>query len=171
LFDHIIARILVHVGECRRAAEILERSWSTAKETGVTFVGPFVLGLLAFASDEPGRRGEALHDGQTILDRGCVSHNYFWFYRYAMELRQAEGDWEGTDAYANALEAYYSPDPPPWVDFVVTRARALTQLARDGANEATLQAVRHVRDEAMRSGLHKERLSLEAALPNPLSNT
>ena len=123
-----------------------------------------MLGALALATIDPVRRRDALREGQSILDRGCVSHNYFWFYRHAIEVSLNEGDWDAAESYARALESYFYTEPVPWADFVVARGRALTELGRKGSNEHVVAQLRQLRDDAARLGLQADLERLDAAL-------
>jgi class 3 adenylate cyclase/tetratricopeptide (TPR) repeat protein len=164
LFDYIIARILLHRGEPEAAVTLLERSWATAVDTGATFIGPFVLGLLALASVDTRRRSQALHEGQTVLDRGCVSHNYFWFYRHAIDVCLDAGDWDAADRYAHSLEERFREDAHPWAEFVTAQGRALATLGRTGHGREIDSRLSALSSRAEALGLRLERVRLQAVL-------
>lgn len=105
-----------------------------------------------------------MREGQAILDRGCVSHNYFWFYRDAIEVSLSEAAWDAVDAYAQALEDYFKAEPIPWSDFIIARARTLTELRRRGRSERVVTQLRRLRDEATRLGMRTELAYLETVL-------
>jgi class 3 adenylate cyclase/tetratricopeptide (TPR) repeat protein len=163
LFNGIIARIRLDAGDRAAAMELIQSSWEISRETGPAFVGPCVLGVMALASADADRRREALREGQAILDRGCVSHNYFWFYRCAIEVSLAESDWDAADAYALALETYFRAEPAGWSDFIIGWGRALAEFGRRGAREPVAR-LQHLRDEARRQGMKAELVRLDAAL-------
>ena len=79
--------------------------------------------------ENPAERRAALAEAETLLAAGSVSHNYFWFYREAIETALQAGDWEAVGRYADALERYTRPEPLPWADLHVARARALGEAA------------------------------------------
>jgi tetratricopeptide (TPR) repeat protein len=164
LFNGMIARIRLDTGDRAGALELLQSSWAISRETGATFVGPCVLGVMALAAIDAGRRREALREGQAILDRGCVSHNYFWFYRDAIEVSLEEADWNAAEAYALALESYFRAEPAPWPDFIVERGRALAEFGRHGPREPVVARLQRLRDEARRMGMKAELARLDAAL-------
>ena len=158
-----------HASCCTRAtvpaqSNCSNSSWAISRETGVTFFGPFVLGAMALARSEPGARREALREGQAILDRGCVSHNYFWFYRDAIEVSLADADWDAAEAYALALESYFRAEAAPWPAFIGARGHALAEFGGRGPSESVVAQVRRLRDEAAHLGMSAERSALEAAL-------
>ncbi|MGH8677567.1 MAG: tetratricopeptide repeat protein, partial [Burkholderiales bacterium] len=163
LFNDILARIWLHVGDRAGAVKLLEESLAISRETGITFLGPFVLGAIALAADESTRRRDALNEGEAILSRGCVAHNVFWFYRDAIEVSLAEGAWDQADAYTAALDTYFREEPMAWADFIVARGRALAQFGR-GPRAGALQQVRQLRDQAARLNMMAELIRLDAAL-------
>jgi class 3 adenylate cyclase/tetratricopeptide (TPR) repeat protein len=163
-YSEPLARLRLHAGDRAGAVELLENGWAISQETGVTQLGPLILGALALATTDPARRREALREGQAILERGCVSHNYFWFNRCAIDVSLAERDWDGADAYADALERHFHAEPWPWADFVIARGRALAELGRRGPEDRVVARLRQLRDEAARLGLRTDAAHLDAVL-------
>ncbi|HKQ26012.1 MAG TPA: AAA family ATPase [Burkholderiales bacterium] len=164
LCNHGIAVARLHRGDRQGALELLETSLTVAQETGMNFWGPIVCSVIAMASGDPKRRQDALRQGQDLLDRGCVSHNYFWFYRDAIEVSLAMNDWDQADRYAGALEEYFRVEPMSWPSFIVARGRALAEFGRGTLGEATVSRIKHLRDQATRLNMHSELTRLEAAL-------
>jgi len=163
-FSDALARIRLHAGDRAGAVELLEGGWAIARETGATQVGPTVLGALAATTPDPVRRRTALAEGQAILDRGCVSHNYFWFYRHAIDVSLAESDWDAADAYAHALERYFHAEPVPWSEFIVARGQALAALGRQGPDELVVAQLHRLRNDAARLGLRTDFERFDAVL-------
>jgi hypothetical protein len=82
-----------------------------------------------------------------------VSHNYFWFYRDAIDVSLDAGDWDSAERYTAALEDYTRPEPLPWSDFFVARGRALATWGR-GTQDGALHATLHdLSNEAHRLGI------------------
>lgn len=107
-----------------------------------------------------------LDEGERLLAEGCVAHNYFLFYRDAIESCMARGDGEGVVRYADALEAYTSGEPLPWSNFLIARARALAAWGRGARDAASLAELARLRDQAASAGLGPLRAALdEAAAP------
>jgi class 3 adenylate cyclase len=146
LFNDVIARIRLQTGDRTGAIELLDESWKLSRETGVTFVGPVVLGAIAMATTDPGRRQEALHQGEAILNDGCASHNYFRFYRDAIEVSLRQQAWDKTDTYANALERYCGANRSPWPDFFIAQGRALAEAGRRGSGETIVARLKQPSD-------------------------
>jgi len=110
----------------------LRRAYAICQETGVTtFAGPWVLGMLASLTKDPETRDWALREGQRVLsEQICVSRNYIYFYRYAMDASISARHWADAERYALKLEEYTGPEPLPVCDFFVARARALSKVGR-----------------------------------------
>jgi tetratricopeptide (TPR) repeat protein len=147
-----LARVIAFLGRRADAISLLEQAYALSCESGITFSGPWVLGALAMTTDDPATRQWALAEGETILARGCVFHNYFWFYRDAIEVSLETEDWSGVERYASALEQFTDAEPVPWTSFFVARGRALATYGRGARDQATLQELRHLRDLAEGTG-------------------
>ncbi len=87
-----------------------------------------------------------------LLEQGCVSHNYLWFYRYAMEACLKMRDPEGVERFARAALSYTADEPLPWVDLLVARARALAALSVNGENVEALELLGGLRTQVMEAG-------------------
>ena len=89
-----------------------------------------------------------LAEGERLLARGCVSHNYLEFHHYAMELCGRWQDWDEVRRHADALEAYTREEPLPWVEVIVGAHRAIAEAgstpgsAADRTVDAALQLAR-----------------------------
>ena len=95
-----LARVIASLGRRADAITLLEQAYAISCESGITFSGPWVLGALAMITEDPATRRWALEEGETILARGCVFHNYFWFYRDAIEVSLETEDWDAVERYA-----------------------------------------------------------------------
>ena len=145
-----------------RRAEALanaEEAVKISREMGTAFLGPFALGALALASDDPTARQAALEEGEELLRAGAVSHNHLLFPRDAIEFYLEIGNWDGVERTAAGLEQYTRSEPLRFADFYVARGRVLTALGRGQSDMAELAAeLERVRDEG-------ERLGILVALP------
>ena len=168
LCNHGVALARLQRGDRQGALELLETSLIVARETGITFWGPLVCGVIAMASSDPKCRHDALRQGQALLDQGCVGHNYLGFYRDAIEVSLAMNEWDQADLYATALEEYFRDEPMPWPSFTVARGRALASLGRGKGTKALLAQIERLREEAARFGMKSELGLLEAALQRKL---
>ena len=161
-----IAKGLLLGGPRREAITVLRDALAISREAGHRFTGGIVLGGLASATDDDEERSRVLDEGERLLAEGCVAHNYFLFYRDAIESCMARGDGEGVVRYADALEAYTSGEPLPWSNFLIARARALAAWGRGARDAASLAELARLRDQAASAGLGPLRAALdEAAAP------
>ena len=143
----------------------LRRAYAICQETGVTFAGPWVLGMLASLTDNPETREWALREGQRVLsEQICVSHNYIYFYRYAMDASISARLWTEAERYALELEEYTRPEPLPVCDFFIARARALSDLERRQRDGVLVVELRRLADEAKRMGLNSDLPAIREAL-------
>lgn len=153
-------------GDRRRAQSLLQQAYSTCEEAGLAFQGAATLGMLALVAEDESVRADALHTGQALLDRGCVSHNHLYFYRDAMEVSATHRRWNDVERYAGRLQAYTRAEPLPWSDLLIARGLALARFGRDPQDAAARSELLRVRAEALRVGFYSARLppDVEAAL-------
>ena len=158
------AALLCTEGRRRDAVELLQRGVAISRETGVGYIGPWILGQLAATTEDPGVRQQALEEGEHILRAGAVSHCHIWFYQFAMEAALDAGAWAEVDRYAAALEEYTRAEPLPLPDFFIGRGRALAACGR-GRREAALTAeLVRLRHDADHFGLRIALPALDTAL-------
>ena len=62
------------------------------RETGITFCGPLALGIFSLSCGDADTRCAAFEEAEAALAGGCVSHNYFWFYRVGAGYTVRLGD-------------------------------------------------------------------------------
>jgi class 3 adenylate cyclase/tetratricopeptide (TPR) repeat protein len=152
-------------GRRSEARELLMQATSITREVGRTFTAGYSFGAMAWVmADEGAAREAAMDEGEAVLREGAVSHNYFWFYRFAMDALLIVEDWEGAERYAAALEDYTRDEPLPWTDFFIARGRTLAAFGRGRRDEVTMQALRRLHDQAARTGLRVALPALASAL-------
>ena len=157
---------LYHIasGDHRQAQEVLTEAVTIARERPAFFAGK-VLGVIAYVmSDDPLAREAALEEGEMVLADGAISHNYLWFYRFAMDALLTVNDWERVEKYATALENYTREEPLQWSDFFIARGRALAAFGRGKRDDTTVKELQRLRDSAEQSGLKIALPALENAL-------
>jgi tetratricopeptide (TPR) repeat protein len=122
------------LGNQREADEMLRDATALALEACPVYCGPWCLSAEALYGQDRDRAGSLLRQGEALLARGCVSHNYLEFYRHAIEFSLRGGDFDGAARHAAALEAYTGGDPLPWAEVIIRRARLLG-AARGGTGK------------------------------------
>ena len=139
-----------------------ESALAKLRELGaMSFIGPWLLSTVARASSESARRREALAEGEELLAKGSVGHNYYRFYRYAMDACAAAGEWSEVRRYAQLLAVYTAEEPAPWSDFFIARAHALADTA-EGLD--TRDRLRQLRTDAEAARLRTAIPAMDAAL-------
>ncbi len=161
---HHQARCLLGRQRPAEALALLAEALAISRETGISFIGPRILGTTALAATDAAVKHDALAEGEEVVRAGCFAHNVMWFYRDAMDASLADGAWDEAERYANALADYTRPEPLPWSDLFIARGRALTAHGRGRRDPETLAALGHLRDEAIRVGFVAALPGLEAAL-------
>jgi class 3 adenylate cyclase/tetratricopeptide (TPR) repeat protein len=159
-----IARLTAAEGNRSDASKLVEQALNICRDTGMKYIGPTVLGCHARITDDPEARQRALDEGTSILQKGCVSHNYLWFYRDAMEVCLATDNWDAVERYAAALEDYTRPEPLLWSDFFIARGRVLATYGKGRRDDALIAKLRQLCEEANRIGFKLEARVLEDAL-------
>jgi class 3 adenylate cyclase/tetratricopeptide (TPR) repeat protein len=143
---------------------LMQEAYELSKETGIGFLGPWVLCTLALANTDPARSREALSEGEALLKEGCVGHNYFDFYRTAIDISLRDQVWSEAERYADALQAYAAEEPLPWSDFFAARGRALARHGGGARDDDTLSTLSALKAEAVRVGLQSAVPPLAEAL-------
>jgi class 3 adenylate cyclase/tetratricopeptide (TPR) repeat protein len=151
-------------GAIAEAREHARRAVEIARQTGMKFIGPWTLGVLAQLTEDSSERLGALDEAEGILHEGCVSHNYFYFCRDGVDLAIEMQDWDRALRYAQILENYTRTEPVAWSDFFVARGRALVAHHRGRRDEELMAELRRLRDEAAQIGLKIALPALEMAL-------
>jgi tetratricopeptide (TPR) repeat protein len=137
-------------GRRSEALADVEEALAISRETGMAFIGPVILGVLALTTEDATVLGTALAEGEALLAAGSISHNHLLFRRDAIEACLHVGAWDGAERHAGALEDYARQEPSPWTEFVVARGRALAAHGR-GTDIPTLTAeLKRLRSEGER---------------------
>ena len=164
--------LLIYVARIRHARgapsgetlELMRQALDLSRQTGAGFLAPWVLSTLALVSDEREAALEALSEGEELLAKGCVGHNYYAFYRNAIEVALRLEDWREAERYADALTAYAAEEPVPWSEFISARSHALAAFGRGERGEANLRELERLRQEAEAAGLHESSQAIQRAL-------
>ena len=166
-----MARVLNAEGRTSEAHRLAEEALDVSRRSEMTFHGAYVLGVVALTTADPGVRRRAVREAEDILRSGCVGHNYFWFYRDAIETCLNAGEWDEAERFAAALESYTREEPLPWSAFYIGRGRALAAVGRGKADERTAATIERLHDQALKVGLKSALPALERArLETPDTN-
>jgi class 3 adenylate cyclase/tetratricopeptide (TPR) repeat protein len=135
----MIAQLRWRGGARGEALALARQGLALARETGIHYLGPMLLGQVALVTASPVERDAALSEGEALLAEGCVCHNYFWFYEVAIDIALDGGHWGEAERLASAFEAYTEAERPRPSEVVIRRTRALASFGR-GDRGATLAA-------------------------------
>ena len=153
--------------QARRNEEALadiERALSVARQTGMEYFGPGLLGTLARISDDPAVRAAALAEADAMLETNHLGHNHLLGRRDAIEACLDATDWNGVEHHAAALERFCPDEPAPWSSFFARRGRAIAGLHRTAADRSVRQELDDLAAEARTSGYLIALPALEAAM-------
>lgn len=143
----------------------LEKDLAISRETGLGFLGPWVLSTMALVGSSGEARQAALAEGEELLGGSCVGHSYYGFYIDAMEIALGEGDWDACERYGEALAAFMAEEPLAGPSLWIERAQALSAIGRAGvADEAMKAEVERLLAVAVAANLVPAQPALKAAL-------
>jgi class 3 adenylate cyclase/tetratricopeptide (TPR) repeat protein len=125
-----LAKIAVAERRREEARQYIDEAIGIVRDVGLGFFGPLALGTAARLAEDAALRASLLKEAEAALEKGCVSHNYFWFYREAIDAALEKAQWSEAERYCLALERYASDEPLPWSSLFVARGRALARFGR-----------------------------------------
>jgi ATP/maltotriose-dependent transcriptional regulator MalT len=124
------AEVALAKGQRREALALIREGLEISEQTGPGFAGPILYGLLALLHDRAEDQEAALEAGETLLEKGSVGHNHFWFRRYAIERALLLGNWNEADRHADALLRRMTDEPLPYATYVAERGQLLARRGR-----------------------------------------
>ena len=151
-------------GRSDEALSMINGAISAARELGLSFGGPRMLGHFVRIASDPEQQDRALAEAEAVIEGGCVGHNHPFFYRDAIEVMIGRGDWDEVNRYADALAKFAEGETLPWSNLYIARARGLAAMQRDGTKSETIADLNRIRDEARSLGLVSAIPAIESAL-------
>ncbi|MEM9453626.1 MAG: hypothetical protein AAGF11_05575 [Myxococcota bacterium] len=136
-----LGQLMALRGDYDQAVVLIERGLALCRQTGFSYIGPWVLAKLAFATRDPEQRRGALAEAEACLADSTLSHNHLYFYRESMDTAFDMDEPSRIERYADALERYTTDEPLPFADLFVARGRALAAHARDPSRLEPLRAI------------------------------
>jgi class 3 adenylate cyclase/tetratricopeptide (TPR) repeat protein len=152
-------------GSNDKARECLHAALDLAKDAMI-FIGPWIMGGLALAAESPRERKLWIERGLEILQRGAVSHNYFFFHSDVINACLNDADWNGMELHADMLARYTADEPLPWSNFMVERARWAIRTKGKGSDQEMQSAGKRLLKQGREMGLKR---SLDVFLDRPSS--
>jgi hypothetical protein len=142
--------VSLSLGRTAEAHDRNEQALLFARETGMRFMGPYILALKARMESDPIKRDEYRAEGQALLDQGGFGHSPIGYHRLGIEDTLARGEWERTREHATALESYTSNEPLPYTDLLIARGRALAALGENSQDASARSELLRLKAEAQR---------------------
>ncbi len=146
------------------ALKYLAEAEAVACELAVAWMMPWVLGQRALATKDATERARALEEGERLLHSGVGDFSSVAFYLPAIETCIENEDWDRVERYAAALEDFTRAEPLGLTQLVTARGRALAAFGRGNSDDATMQELKRLRDEAEHVGWKTALPALEEAL-------
>lgn len=143
-------------GKLDEARYYTRLAYQLCEETGLNYMGPIVLGLLAELAASEDERARHIAQARAILASGAPSHNHMYFNSHMMTAALKRRDWQAAEEFTQALEAYAAKEPFPWAQFLIDRARI---LSRFGQGERSQEA----KDELQRVAAFGRKLNFVRA--------
>ena len=158
-------------GKLREGQTLIQQGYQISRETEPGYIGAWILGMLATASDDAAEQSQALSEGETLLRTSSVSHGYLHFYQLSIDVALAQKNWSEATRFASALEEYTQNEPLPWSDFYIARGRALAAFGSGQYTKQLLADLNELCEKARCYGLHSARPALKVALSEARRNT
>jgi tetratricopeptide (TPR) repeat protein len=158
------AAIVALTGRKAHALDLTRRGLEVARETGIQFIGPDLLGQLAVLTDDDALRRQSLAEGEELLRRGSIGHNHLRFNRHAIEASLNAREWDEADRYVQALEDYTRPENLPGADFWIAWGRTLAAHGRDPRSAVPIHNIERVLEQAQLIGMRPAIPALRRAL-------
>lgn len=125
------ARIFLYQNKNNQARSTIDRAVNLMEDlTMHRFIGPWLYGtqalVLAFESHAEqvnSKINDALENGEVLLKKGSIGHNYFRFYWAATETMLQLGNKNRAITYQQALRNYTQDEVTPWSEFYIDRAQ------------------------------------------------
>jgi DNA-binding SARP family transcriptional activator len=151
-------------GDAERAVARLQDAIALARASGMPYMGPIFLGILArVAAPDAVVRQPALDEAEALLATNGLAHNHLLFRRNAIDACLAIGDAAAMRRHAQQLERRTADEPLPWSAFVIRRAQTLADALEGRAGEGRALHVAAVADEGERLGLRVDAAALRTA--------
>ena len=155
------AQTLKAMGKHDDARVAINDAVDRLEHTGQSFIGPTVFAVAASLERNGSKQDRLLTSAETILDEGCVSHNYMWCTDVAIETAFENHDREALQRYAARLREYTEEQPLGFADFLIEKASALAKIVEGNCGLDLVEEIKILEKTAKRTGLKPEVQFLE----------
>ena len=155
LFKSIVYTFMskIHFSRAGMIPVMMAAMEKKVREVGMAFIGPSVLAVCAALTPDGRRRSDLLREAEEILDTGCVSHNYIYFARTAIDLSLQNRDWDAVERYVTRLETYTQEQSLEWCDLIIARGRALAAWGKGIRDHDLRLELKHLAGQTETAGL------------------
>ena len=141
-------------GDAERAVARLQDAIALARASGMAYMGPVFLGILArVAAQDAAVRQPALDEAEALLATNGLAHNHLLFRRQAIDAGLAIGDAPAMRRHARLLDERTAAEPLPWSTFVIRRAHVLADRLEDVAGDGLATRLAALAQEGESLGL------------------
>ena len=98
--------------------------------------GRFGAGVV-FLPNDPAERESLIKEAEDILAKGCVGHNPFWFYQFALQAALNNREWDYLQRFREGAEKYDPELKSAWTRFYIERSSVLETWYRDRYSDDT----------------------------------
>jgi class 3 adenylate cyclase/tetratricopeptide (TPR) repeat protein len=141
-------------------------AYRLCEETGLNYMGPIVLGMLAELAASESERQAHIAQARAILKAGAPIHNHMYFNNHMMTASLKRQEWEAAESFAQAMADYTAKEPFPWADLLIARARILIRVGRGEHSEAAKAELSRVAALGRKYNFIRATHALDDALAN-----
>ncbi len=134
-----LAELALIAGQLDEARHYANWAYTLCEETGLNYVGPIVLGMLAELAASESERQAHIAQARAILKAGAPFHNHMYFNSHMIAASLSRREWETAESFAQAIVDYTAQEPFAWANFLIERARILIRVGR-GERSAAVNA-------------------------------
>jgi hypothetical protein len=139
-------------------------AYKLCEETGLNYMGPIVLGMLAELAGSESERQAHIAQARDILRSGAPVHNHMYFNNHMMTASLKRQEWEAAEGFAEAMADYTAKEPFPWASFLIDRARILIRVGKGERNDAAKAETARVASLGRQYGFVRAAQALDDAL-------
>lgn len=146
------------------ARHFADWAYRLCEETGLNYMGPIVLGMQAELSHSESERQALIAKARAILKAGAPVHNHMYFNNHMMTASVKRGEWEAAEGFAQAMADYTAPEPFPWAQFLIERARILVRVGRGDRGTGARAELERVAERGRALNMIRATFALDEAL-------
>ena len=152
----LLAEAYAYTGQMADARLSIAKAMNILESSGQSFLGPYILAVAATLAESDEKSLTLVEKAVSILDAGCVSHNYMWFTNIMVNFELQRGNSAAALEHANRLEIYNQRQPLLYSSYLVSRTRAEASLIANAHDPQARQKLQAVAAIAEAAGLRRD---------------